>query len=182
HNTLAVALFGILPRSLTSHSSHECADVGYFQADLIVNKSDQQALGVATEEALQCAFNADPRMRAAAQNLAQVAADRAVAQGDDETEYAYRHLEDVVRRLANMPGQRVLVLVSPGFIPSTLQSEVSEMVDRATRANIVINTIDARGLYTPDVGGDIADPPRDSFRTAGYKLSYRVAAQLAQQD
>ena len=81
HNKLAEALFGILPRSLTSHNSHECPDVGYYQADLIVNKSDQQALGVATEEALQCAFNADPRMRAAAQNLAQVAADRAVAQG-----------------------------------------------------------------------------------------------------
>src|SRR5438309_9414397 len=181
HNKLAEALFGILPRSLTSHNSHECPDVGYYQADLIVNKSDQQALGVATEEALQCAFNADPRMRAAAQNLAQVAADRAVAQGDDETEYAYRHLEDVVRRLASMPGQRVLVLVSPGFIASTLQSEASEMVDRATRANIVINTIDARGLYTPDMG-DIADPPNDTIRTAGFKTSYRVSTQVAQED
>src|SRR6266700_195541 len=181
HNKLAEALFGILPRSLTSHNSHECPDVGYYQADLIVNKSDQQALDVATEEALQCAFNADPRMRAAAQNLAQVAADRAVAHGDDETEYAYRHLEDVVRRLASMPGQRVLVLVSPGFIASTLQSEASEMVDRATRANIVINTIDARGLYTPDMG-DIADPPNDTIRTAGFKTSYRVATQAAQED
>src|SRR5207247_5156760 len=102
HNKLAEALFGILPRSLRSHNSHECPDVGYYQADLIVNKSDQQALDVATEEALQCAFNADARMRAAAQNLAQVAPDRAVAQGDDETEDAYRHLEDVVRRLASM--------------------------------------------------------------------------------
>src|SRR6266576_3919046 len=181
HNKLAEALFGILPRSLASHNSHECPDVGYYQADLIVNKSDQQALDVATEEALQCAFNADSRMRAAAQNLAQVAADRAVAQGDDETEYAYRHLEDVVRRLASMPGQRVLVLVSPGFIASTLQSEASEMVDRATRANIVINTIDARGLYTPDMG-DVADPPNDTIRTAGFKTSYRVATQVAQED
>src|SRR5258708_13569676 len=81
-----------------------------------------------------------------------------------------------------MPGQRVLVLVSPGFITTTLQSEASEMVDRATRANIVINTIDARGLYTPDVMGDIADPPKDTFRTAGYKLTYRVAAQSAQEE
>src|SRR5260370_37704122 len=81
-----------------------------------------------------------------------------------------------------MPGQRVLVLVSPGFIPSTMQSEASEMVDRATRANIVINTIDARGLYAPDVMGDIADPSVDTIRTAGYKATYRVAAQFAQQD
>jgi hypothetical protein len=121
-------------------------------------------------------------MMTAARSVAQAAAYRAITQGDNETEYAYRHLEDVVRRLANMPGQRVLVLVSPGFLSTTLQSEASEMVDRATRANIVINTIDARGLYAPDVGGDIADPPRDTFRTAGYKTSYRVAAQSAQED
>src|SRR6266849_277668 len=182
HDKLAKALFGIVPRSLTGQSFHDCPDVSYYQADLIVNKSDVQALAVATEEALQCAFNGDTTMTTAAHNLAQAAAIRAVAQGDNETQYAYRHLEDVVRRLANMPGQRVLVLVSPGFITSTLQSEASEMVDRATRANIVINTIDARGLYAPDVMGDIADPPKDTFRTVGYKTSYRVAAQSAQEE
>src|SRR6266852_2105924 len=182
HDKLAKALFGIVPRSLTGQSFHDCPDVSYYQADLIVNKSDVQALAVATEEALQCAFNGDTTMTTAAHNLAQAAANHAVSQGDNETQYAYRHLEDVVRRLANMPGQRVLVLVSPGFITSTLQSEASEMVDRATRANIVINTIDARGLYAPDVMGDIADPPNDTYRTVGYKASYRVAAQSAQEE
>src|SRR5713101_2998486 len=182
HEKLARALLGIVPRSLANQGFHDCPDVSYYQADLIINKSDQQAFVVATEEALQCAFNGDTRMIAAAQTLAQAAADRAVVQGDNETQYAYRHLEDVVRHLAAMPGQRVLVFVSPGFIPSTLQSEASEMVDRATRANIVINTIDARGLYAPDVLGDIADPPHDGLRTAGFKTSYRVAAQTAQED
>ncbi len=182
HDKLAKALLGILPHSLTSHSSSDCPDVGYYQADLISNKSDQQALAVATDEALQCAFGGDTRMIAGAQSLAQSAASRALSQGDNETQYAYRHLEDVVRRLASMPGQRVLVLVSPGFITTTMQSEASEMVDRATRANIVINTIDARGLYAPDVMGDIADPPKDTFRTVGYKASYRVAAQFAQEE
>jgi VWFA-related protein len=182
HEKLSKALLGILPHPTTSQGFHSCPDVSYYEADLIVNKADQQALAVATDEALQCAFNGDTTMIAAAQRLAQAAADRTVAEGDSETQYAYRHLEDVVRRLASMPGQRILVLVSPGFISSTLQSEASEMVDRATRSNIVINTIDARGLYAPDVGGDIADPPHDSYRTAGYKVSYRVAAQLAQQD
>src|SRR5205823_12425913 len=63
---------------------------------------------------------------------------------------------------SSSPGQRILVLVSPGFILSTLQIEASDMIDRATRANVVINTVDARGLYTPDLMGDIANPPRDS--------------------
>src|SRR6266852_2736513 len=88
HNKLTKALLGIVPHSVTNHNFHDCPDVSYYQADLIVNKSDQQAFGVATEEALQCAFNGDTRMMAAAQNLARVAADRMVAQGDNETQYA----------------------------------------------------------------------------------------------
>jgi len=179
---LAKALLGIVPRPLTQHTSSDCPDMTYYEADLIANKNDLQALAVATEETLQCAFNGDTRMQAAAQSMAQAAAQRAVSEGDNETQYAYRHLEEIVRRMTSLPGQRILVLVSPGFIPSTLQYEVSEMVDRATRANIVINTIDARGLYVPDLMGDIASPPNDGLRTAGYKSMYRVVAQSAQQD
>jgi len=182
HEKLSKALLGIVPHSLAAQNFHDCPDVSYYQADLIVNKSDPQALAVATDEAVQCAFNGDTRMTAAAQSMAQGAANRTVALGDSETQYAYRHLDEVVRRLANMPGQRVLVLVSPGFLSTTLQYEASDMVDRATRSNIVINTIDARGLYAPDVLGDIANPPRDSIRTVGYKTSYRVEAQSAQED
>jgi VWFA-related protein len=183
HDKLAKALLGIVPRSLSGQDFHECPDVSYYHADLIINKSDPQALEVAAEDALQCAFSGDTRMLAAARSLAQAAAYRALSQGDNETQYAYRHLEEVTRRLASMPGQRVLVLVSPGFISSTLTSDASELADRATRANIVINTIDARGLYTPDLMGDIANPPSNqSFRTVGFKASYRLAAQFAQED
>jgi VWFA-related protein len=179
---LAKALLGIVPRPLTQHTSSDCPDMTYYEADLIANKNDLQALAVAADEALQCAFNGDTRMLAAAQSMAQAAAQRAVSEGDNETQYAYRHLEEIVRRMTGLPGQRILVLVSPGFILSTLQYEASEMVDRATRANIVINTIDARGLYVPDLMGDIANPPNDGLRTAGYKSMYRVVAQSAQQD
>ena len=179
---LEKALLGIVPRPLSHHDTSDCPDMPYYQADLIANKNDAQALAVAADETLQCAFNGDTRMQAAALAQAQMAAQRALSEGDNETQYAYRHLEAIVRRMASLPGQRVLVLVSPGFILSTLQYEASDMVDRATRANIVINTIDARGLYAPDLTGDIANPPNDTLRTAGYKATYRVAAQSAQED
>ena len=182
HEKLTKALLGITPHPLANRSSSNCPDISYYQADLIENKSDQQALDVATQDALHCAFNDDPKMITAARAMAQSAAGTALSMGDSEVEYAYRHLEQIVRRLASMPGQRILVLVSPGFITTTLQSEASDLVDRATRANIVINTIDARGLYTPDVGGDIADPPRVGFLGSGVVASYRVAAQMAQEE
>ena len=180
HAVLEKALLGIVSRPLTHHDSSDCPDMTYYEADLIANRNDLQALAVAADETLRCAFQGDTRMRAAAQTMAQAAAQRAVSEGDNETQYAYRHLEEIVRRMTSLPGQRILVLVSPGFILSTLQYEASQMLDRATRASIVINTIDARGLYAPDVMGDIANPPNDGIRTAGYKATYRVVAQSAQ--
>jgi len=180
--SLKKALLGIVPRPLAGSGFHDCPDISYYQADLIVNKQDTQALGVATDDALVCAYNGDPRMTQAAQQLAQSKSQVAVSNGDAQTEYVYRHLEQTIRHLSAMPGQRVLVLVSPGFILTTLTMESSDLVDRANRSNIVINTIDARGLYTPDLLGDIGDPPADSARTAGYKSTYRIAAQMAQED
>jgi VWFA-related protein len=180
HELLRKSLLKIIPHSPTA-GTHDCPDISYYQADMIQNKSDVQALAIATEDAVECAFQGDETQKAAAQSLAQSTAGLVLTREDSSTEYALRHMEDTIRRLGSMPGQRIMVFVSPGFIPSTLQPEFSEVVDRATKANIVINTIDARGLYTPDMG-DITNPNIDPPKIAGYKASYRAAAQSAQDE
>jgi VWFA-related protein len=177
------ALLGIVPRpTVGAPGIHDCPEVSLHQADLIENEHDTQALGVATEEALQCAFGGDQRMMSQAQSLAQTASTRALAAGESQISYVYRHLEEAMRRLSAMPGHRIMVLVSPGFVVSRFAETSSTLIDRANRANVVINTIDARGLYAPDLLGDIADPPRDSFRSAGYKSTYRIQGQAQQGD
>jgi VWFA-related protein len=181
HELLRKSLLSIVPHSPTA-GIHDCPEISYYQADLIQNKNDTQALAIGAEDAVQCAFNGDETQINAARAMAQGMAGAVVGREDSSTEYALRHMEDVMRRLATMPGQRIMVFVSPGFITSTLHLEFSDLVDRATKANIVVNTIDARGLYTPDMG-DIADPSSNgSYRTAGYRATYAVAAQLAQED
>jgi VWFA-related protein len=177
---LRKSLLKIIPHSPTA-GTHDCPDMSYYEADLIQNKNDQQALALATEDTVQCAFGGDETQATAARAMAQAEAGIVVGREDSSTEYALRHMEDVLRRLSSMPGQRVMVFVSPGFITSTLQLEFNDVVDRATKGNIVINTIDARGLYTPDMG-DISEPFTGSPKTAGYKLSFQIAAQLAQED
>jgi VWFA-related protein len=181
HEVLRKSLVKIIPHSPTA-GLHDCPDLSYYQADLIQNKNDSQALGVAAEDTVQCAFNGDETQIAPARAMAQAMAGAVVGREDSSTEYALRHMEDVMRRLAAMPGQRIMVFVSPGFITSTLHLEFSDLVDRATKANIVVNTIDARGLYTPDMG-DIGDPgAKASYRTVGYRATYALQAQLAQED
>jgi VWFA-related protein len=179
HESLRKSLLNIIPHPLsTAAGAHPCPEVNYYEADRIVNFHDSQALGVAAEDAVQCAFNGDESKLVAARQLAESGAQIAATEGDAQTEYIYRHLEDAMRRLSAMPGQRVMVFVSPGFVVTTYTREGGDLIDRANRANIVINTIDARGLYTPDMG-DIGDPPRDSVLTAGPKTMYRTSAQFA---
>lgn len=178
---LRKAVNGLLPRSPTE-GIHDCPDMNYYEADLIQNQHDPQALAVATQDALQCAFQGDQTQRAQAQVMALATAGFVSGREDSSTEYALRHMEQVLRRLASMPGQRVLVFVSPGFLTSTLHVEFSDIVDQATKSNIVVNTIDARGLYTPDLG-DIADPySNTAVQTAGIRGLYASVAQTAQDD
>jgi hypothetical protein len=73
-----------------------------------------------------------------------------------------------------------MVFVSPGFMLTMHTREQGDLIDRANRSNIVINTIDARGLYTPDLMGDIANASTDQPQTAGIHSSYRLAEQFAQ--
>src|ERR1022692_4213676 len=56
--------------------------------------------------------------------------------------------------MAAMPGQRSIILVSCGFVTLPEHaSDKTDIMDRAIRANVLINALDARGLYTdtPDI-------------------------------
>ena len=180
---LKQALAQVVARPLGVDGLHECPDISYYEADLIENKSDNQAFAVATEDALQCAFSGDPSKTQLAATMARSAAAHALASGDSTSQYTYSHLADSLHRLAAMPGQRKMVFVSPGFLISSLLAERVDLIDRATRAGVVIDTVDGRGLYSPDVLGDIADPPpTQSFKTPGIKSNYRLEAQTAQNE
>ena len=82
---------------------------------------------------------------------------RAVAnEGWGDAINAFRTLNNIVRLLGSMPGDRIMILTSPGmYLPDDLQRELSESIDRATRSGVVINTLDARGVYTIDPTGDV---------------------------
>ena len=180
HDQLTKSLLSISPHPTVGGTGFpDCPDISYYEADLIQNKNDPQALTVAAQDALQCGAATNLPQ---ATSVVQTTAIRVLNLGDQQTEFAYRHIEDAFRQLSSMPGQRIMVFVSPGFIPSTLWPETSDLIDRASHAGIVINTIDARGLYTPDLAGDIANPSQSSPLTAGISSSYRLAAQQAQDD
>jgi hypothetical protein len=104
--------------------------------------------------------------------------------GQINTQYAVRRVMEVVRRVSALPGQRSIVLVSPGFLTSTFEYDVSEIIDKSNHANIFINTLDARGLYTVDPLGDITQnaPVRANAATSALSQQYRMTEQQVQSD
>ena len=101
----------------------------------------------------------------AAQALAESAARRALDVGDAESRLVMGALKNAERRIAAAPGQRTIVFISPGFLTPQLEDQVTEIIERAVRANIIISSLDARGLYTIDPAGDISRPgsPNPAF-------------------
>ncbi len=168
-------LLGLMPRGAMGGHISDCPDVSHYMADQIENKHDPQALAVVIQETLQCMFGGDQRMLVAAQTAAQAAVLVALNVGDADNNFTYRQLEEVLRHLAAKPGERVLLLASPGFLITTEMLDANGIVDRANRSNIVINALDARGLYVSEPGGDIAQQNSDTPVTAGYKATYRMA-------
>ena len=170
----------VLPRPKMGkiNSVTNCPDVTHYMADQAINKSDPMVLPVVASETLQCMFQGNPQMAQQAQTIAQSALQQALMAGDEDNEYGYRALEDVIRRLGTMPGERVMVLASPGFLLSMQFLDEMGIIDRANRAGIVINTVDARGLYTPDLLGDISQTNTDTPQTASLKAQFRTQEQI----
>ena len=168
-------ILGLMPRGALGGHITDCPDVSHYMADLIENKQDSQAFSVVVQETLQCMFGGNQQMITAARAQAQAAVMVALNAGDADNNYTYRLLEEVLRRLAAKPGERILLLASPGFLITQDVTDAPGIVDRANRANIVINTLDARGLYAPELGGDISQRNSDTPATAGLKETYRLA-------
>ncbi len=181
-------LLGLVPRARFLTSTVACPDVSFYEGDQIINYSNAQIFDAVVYDTIQCAFNGASTPNnysaqiAAIRNMVQSAAQQALLQGETESQYAFSFMQDVIRNLASRPGERVLLLASPGFLLTIAQHiDLSTVVDLANRNNVVINALDGRGLYTPDQLGDVSKPTfNNNSQTAGVRANSRIASQSEQ--
>ena len=173
------AVLRVAPRSLVVTNDRQCPNVSYNTARQIEEYHDAAAAAAVINETWKCAFASDPQMYDAAHAVAQSAIHQALRSGQAGTNLGFRHMEEMVHRLAQMPGERVIVLLSPGFLHVDQQSEEWQLVDIANRANIVVNTVDVRGLDVPNVGDDTKSAT-DLLETRDQRVQERLSAQLEQ--
>ena len=179
------ALQGVQPRPVTAGSATgigECPSINYLQADLIINQHDLQATTVATRDALACQFNNNQQFLSAAQGTAQAMALHILSTADVQTQYSFQRLKEIVRRMTAVSGQRLIVLMSPGFLIPNREYDLSEVIDSAARSNIMISTLDARGLYTVDALPDVSAKPTGDPTLSGFHTSYRFQQESRQSD
>jgi VWFA-related protein len=176
---LHATLLRLQPRPIARGFGHDCPDISYYEADQILNKNDPQATQVAIQDALPCNPGQTPQTAAAlAAALVQATSSNVLSAGDHESRISLGLLSDVVRNLSRMPGQRSVVLVSPGFITPHLEFDYTQIIDRAVRSQVVVNTLDARGLYVPPSFGD----PTQSIPSSGGRILIDTQAASAQDD
>ncbi len=180
---LHATLMSLSPRPVARAIGQTCPDISYYQADLIVNHNDPTALQTAVGDTLAC-MSLDPvRQLSQATSIAQSTASQVLNAGEAESRISLDSLRDAVRRLSTMPGQRSIILVSPGFLAlADLREEETVLIDRAIRANVVINSLNARGLYTVIPGGDASAPPQQSVGGVIAHSQYQMTSAQVEED
>ncbi len=176
-------LMGVMPRGMLNKSTTDCPNISYYIADQLEKEGipatsvepSSTDFQVFLQETARCMPGIDPF------GPTVTAIRRALSVGEAENRDTYRQLESVVRALSAKPGTRILLFASPGFPLTTLNFEASQLVEHANRSNVVINALDARGLYAPEPGGDISQPSMDPPAAVGLRASLRLAEEADQQ-
>jgi VWFA-related protein len=178
-------LLKLRPHPIAGSGKNDCPDISYYQADLIVNKNDAEATQIAVQEAEDCApqfITTVSNVTLPLGNSAALVSGHArgvLSAGQQESQIALGTLKDVVHNISRMPGQRTVVLVSPGFIIPELQYEYMDIVDRAVHSQVIISALDARGLYNILASGDASTGARNTKADISVSNDGKVLLQIA---
>jgi VWFA-related protein len=128
-------------------NEHDCPDITPYEANLILNLGDSDTLREVTALVKSCLGPTVTRP----DEMARAAAEKELERLDQGTHATLTLMRSVVRSIGAAPGQRTLVLISRGFLVSSsrfVRAELSRLMDAAAQANVMISSLDARGLYT----------------------------------
>jgi VWFA-related protein len=149
---------------MSENGLQPCPRITPYQAYLIANNLDYSALNAAIAEANQCT-NASvgpgvtspiPRGPSKGGGMiptnpiaitVRAQAEATWQQAREISLTSFDAIDNAMARLARAPGTRVLLMVSTGFLSGMLDAERDAAIDHAIHAGIVINALDAKGLW-----------------------------------
>jgi VWFA-related protein len=119
----------------------ECPEINDYLAEQMLDDERSPAYTIVADEAVNvCHTTANI-------NVLRVMAERAYNAYRWQSIAVLKNLESVIERLARMPGERQVMLVSDGFMDlDQMQNGVESVVDRALRARVTLSALDGAGL------------------------------------
>lgn len=158
--------------------ARRCPVISDYLARQIVYYSDSNAYAVVSDEAVNVCHWSQ-----------RMANNREILREQAREAYdAYRlqslavlkNLEAVIGRMAVLPGERRVMLVSDGFINLGRDNLVESLIDRALRAHVTVSALDGKGLVLNMVDVDAkrsyAPAPSLSVQVDRYNSSREVGA------
>jgi len=159
---IAAAIADLKPHiRMSGNGITACPRITPYRAFKIAQSQDRETLRIVMAEAVManCAYGAS---RQYFEDMATETWRRIKEISQDTLASVSR----VVYRLGEMPGTRMLLLTSSGFFGETLEPQQNAIIDQAVHAGVVINALDAKGLYSEPPPGARPDAPR-AFRGRG---------------
>jgi VWFA-related protein len=131
-----------------------CPNLTAYEAYVIVNNRDPSLLPLKVIEAMQCGLcqRRDQRNDRTCPQTVHSLASSTWESVKNNAVMSLASIRSIVDYMATLPGKRVLVMASSGFLSGTLEFEREDIVNHALRGSVVINSLDAKGLYTQDMG------------------------------
>lgn len=167
---LSAAVMAVQPHGIYKSDSSECPKIGYYQADLIRRHNAEAVNDALKQVMVQCNPNVPADM---AQNIVDQSARRILTVSEQDVMTTYASTTEFVRRMAKLPGQHLLILVSTGFLPIEEEARAAEsaLIDVAIQSNVSISVLDARGLYTASLTASDNLADRDPTQVGSYLLT-----------
>ena len=170
------------PRYSDDDPALSCPQITAYQAYLLMNCLDPDLLAAKVAELAACRgdpapmpvrVNCNSTAAAPVMRLARPIWDRARS----NSENTVRAVSDLVDAMAKPPGRRMILITSAGFLSGELEEKEEDLTLKALHAGVVINTLEARGLYAYVPGGD-ASQQRPASSGRGRQRAQIVELQI----
>lgn len=176
----AVNRLSVRQRNVTS--SMDVPRITPYQAELI-DMNDPDALELAVQELMR----RDHMERPQAVSLSQGRARQIIAENNSITLGTLGTIENITRGLRDLPGRKIIVLLSDGFLLGSFNDgrhfDVRRITDAATRAGVVIYSLDTRGLVAMATTMDASQPGfADPGPLAGARIRIESSSIEAERD
>jgi VWFA-related protein len=150
HQALLAALARLTAHPLSGvQAKTMCPTLGPSEAYIIAQHLDLDIENAAVEEAVNCnCRDQSSTCRLTQRGVVQSAAQNVWQQYEYQSTSALDAILFVVRRLAAAPGERQLILMTPGFPTGGMEERTSALTNAALRANIRISAVNSEGLVT----------------------------------